>query len=169
MKNELRKKSLVIRKSLNTVVLSEAVMKNLFDSQEYKQAKNILCYYPLDSEDSNKKIFLPRVCGDKLEICPYSEGQIKTGSYNIKEPVTNAIDNTDIIDLVIIPAVAADKNGYRLGYGKGYYDRFLKTNCQNSIKVILCFSQLIYETVYPEQHDVKADIIVTDKNILYIT
>ena len=99
-----------------------------------------------------------------MEICPCDD--LCRGSFGILEPQTKPITDYSFIDMVIIPACAADKNGYRLGYGKGYYDRFLPLLPITCKKVILIFSDLLYETVYPENYDVKADMIVTE-NIIY--
>ncbi len=176
MKNQLRQKSIEKRKKLDTELLSSFIVKNLFSLNEYQNSTNILCYYPLKYEvnitdcvnDKNKNVFLPRVVGQCLEICPYEPDKLKIGAYNITEPQTNKINTFDIIDLVIIPAVAADINGYRLGYGKGYYDRLLSTLPSSIKKVVPVYSDLLYETIYPEMYDVKSDIIVTDKEILRI-
>ncbi|MBQ9245167.1 5-formyltetrahydrofolate cyclo-ligase [bacterium] len=176
MKKELRKISIEKRKFFDTEKLSKKILENLFSTDEYKKAQNIICYYPLNYEvstlpcfeDNTKNFFLPRVKGNELEICPYEKNKIKTGSYNIKEPETKAINNFNNIDLIVIPAVAADKNGYRIGYGKGYYDRFLKQHQNQAKKIILVFSELLYETIVPEEFDIKSDIVITDKEILRI-
>ena len=64
-----------------------------------------------------------------------------------------------MIDLVIVPALAVDKNNYRLGYGGGFYDRFLR---DKSVTKIVCIpKELIVESVYPEKFDIPVDIVVT--------
>ena len=174
MKSQLRKISIEKRKHLPVELYSEKLIKNLFSMEEYKNSKNILCYYPLKYEvqtlncflDLSKNWFLPRVSKDDLEVCPYCSTDLKSGAFNIKEPTGEEVKSVEILDMVIIPAVAADKRGYRIGYGKGYYDRFLSKLSHSCIKVILVYSELLYDSVYPESHDIKSDIIVTDKEIL---
>lgn len=176
MKNQLRKRALELRKTLPTTVLSEKIIKKIFLIPEYSQCKNILSYYPLKYEvntkdlfnDKTKNWFLPRVNGDNIDICSYVETSLQTGKFNIQEPQTEVINDLKPVDMIIIPAVAADRNGYRLGWGKGYYDRFLSSLGHNPCKVVLVFSNLLFDTVYPENHDEKSDIIITDEEILRI-
>ena len=174
MKNELRTKALEKRKTLNCSELSSKIIKNLFKLPEYGCSKNIICYYPLKYEadtkecfkDGCKKWFLPRVNGQRLEICPFRS--LKRGAFGILEPQSEPLKNYSDIDMIIIPACAADVQGFRLGWGKGYYDRFLPCLPQNCIKAVLVYSELLYKTVYPDKYDIKADIIVTDKEILRV-
>jgi 5-formyltetrahydrofolate cyclo-ligase len=176
MKNKIRQNSLKLRKTLNTEASSKKIINKLFCLKEYKKSKNILCYFPLKYEiqtfecfkDNSKNWYLPRVSGENMEICPYSFNKMEIGSFNICEPTTEKIKNTNIIDCVIIPCVACDINGYRIGYGKGYYDRFFKELKHNPIKIMLIYSELLCKNIYPEKHDIKADIIITDKDILQI-
>lgn len=174
MKNELRKQAKNIRKTLNTKILSKLIHKKLINLPEYKNAKNICTYYSFRDEvvtenffdDKTKNWFIPKMMGDELIICPYDEKEIEINKFNIKEPKTTPI-NPQILDLIIVPALAADINGYRIGYGKGYYDRLLK-NLPNTKKIIIIFSDLLLENVYPDSFDEKCDIIVTDKDTYYI-
>lgn len=170
MKSKLRKQAIETRKQLDCQKASEKIMEKLFLLDEYSDSNKIICYYPLPDEisdiacikDKAKQIYLPRVNGDNLEICPYEPEKIHTGSYKIQEPETDCINNFDDIDMIIIPCVAADKKGYRIGYGKGYYDRLLKTLPDKVLKVILVYSALCFNSVYPEYFDVKADIVITE-------
>ena len=174
MKNELRKEALEKRKMLNCNELSEKIIKNLISLPEYRSSKDIICYYPLKYEadtkmcleDNQKNWYLPRVNGEALDICPF--GNLSKGAFGILEPMTNPISDYEKINMVIIPACAADKSGYRIGWGKGYYDRFLPLLKQTCKKVVLIYSSLLYNTIYPDKNDVKADIIVTDKGIFRI-
>jgi len=176
MKNQLRKSSIEKRKAINTKACSEQILEKLFSLDEYKNSKNILCYYPLQYEinvlpcfeDTSKNWFLPRVNGENLEICPYSNEKLAIGHFKIYEPQTEKLKTNEIIEMVIIPCVAADRNGYRLGYGKGYYDRFLASINKHTKKVLLVYSDLLFKSVFPELYDVKSDIIITDKEILRV-
>ena len=171
MKNELRKKYKEYRNKLNTVLLSQKIKQNLLKLPEYIKAKNILAYYSFGSEvytldyfsDTDKNWFLPKIEGENLLVCKYEKEKLVQNKYKIYEPEGTYIENPKILDMVIIPAVAADKNGYRLGYGKGFYDRFLK-NLNNSVKkVVLVYDDLFVSNIFPENHDVRCSIIVTDK------
>lgn len=172
MKNTIRKQAIEKRRTLDCIELSNEIVKNLISVKEYQKSKNIICYYPLNYEVNTKILlenklknwYLPRVNGESLEICPCSN--LKKGSFGIIEPQSKPIKYYENIDMVIIPACAADRKGYRLGWGKGYYDRFLPKLDNKCIKVIVIYSQLLYDSVFPEKHDIKADLIVTDKEIL---
>ena len=174
MKNNLRKIAKEKRKQIFCSAFDLKIKQNLFDLEEYKKAKNIMCYYSFGSEvstleffsDKTKNWYLPRIDCDDLLVCPYIENEFLENKYKILEPKTIPIVDLSIVDMVIIPALCADKNGYRVGYGKGYYDRFLKKLSKSCKKVILVYSDLLFDTVYPEFHDEKADYIVTELNIL---
>ena len=173
-KNELRKFALEKRKTLDRKALSEKAVKNLMSLKEYRESRNIICYYPLKYEldtrllfeDNTKNRHLPKVKGDNLNICPF--GVLKPGSFGILEPDTQPLKDYSNIDMIIIPACAADRKGFRLGYGKGYYDRFLSILPLQCKKVIIVYSELLFETVFPDKYDFKCGMIVTDKDILQI-
>ncbi len=176
MKNELREYSIEKRKLLNCDKCSSIIMRQLFSLEVYQKADNIICYYPLKYEisdipcidDKSKTIFLPRVNGSDLDICPYDKNNISKGSFKILEPQTERINDYSIIDLIIIPCVAADRNGYRIGYGKGYYDRLLKHLSDKTVKIILSYSELLFDTIYPEPFDIKADIVITENETITV-
>ena len=165
-KNKLRKIAKGIRAGLDIENLSKTLVNKLVETQEYKSAKNIMIYYPLEEEinllslleDKTKSFFLPKIDGKNLLCCPYKEGD-KTclSCFKTCEPLSEPCEKS-IIDLVIVPALACDKNGYRLGYGGGFYDRFL-TNYRG-VKAACIPEELLFETVFPQKHDVKLDIII---------
>lgn len=173
MKNILRQRAKETRKLISIISLSELIKQNLFDTEEYKKSKNIFCYYSFSDEvittdffeDMSKNWYLPKVSGEEMVACPYDKNNMKKNKYGIYEPDTKPINDLSIIDLMIIPALCADKNGYRLGYGKGYYDRFIKKLNHNPVKIVLVFSQLFTDNVFPDNYDERADIIITDKEI----
>ena len=166
-KQQLRNISKEIRSKLNIKSLSQKLVKKLSETNEYKNAKNIMIYYPLPNEinllallkDNTKKFFLPKIDGQNLLCCPYKEGD-KTclSCFKTCEPISEPCSK-NLIDLVIIPALAVDKNNYRLGYGGGFYDRFL--NDFTGLKIVCLPQELVFDTIYPESHDIKADIILT--------
>ena len=176
MKNQLRQKAKEIRKNLDVEMLSKKVIEHLVNFDLYKQSKNILCYYSIGSEvithslfkDKSKKWFLPRINGENLDVCKYSDELVCKNNFKVLEPQTDVVKDLSVIDMVIIPCVCADKNGYRLGYGKGYYDRLLKHFDNDVKKVVLTYSDLFFDSVYPNDFDEKADVIITDKKLFII-
>lgn len=172
MKNKLRAEAKNLRKLIHSQEKDLKIIKNLRNSYEYKKSENILIYYPIEYEintlpclnDTDKIFYLPRVYGSELEICKFQKGMLKEGSFNIKEPCNEKIEDLSIIDNVIIPATAIDIKGYRLGYGKGFYDNFLRD--KKVIKTVLIYNELIYHDIFHEQHDIKCDIAISENFIL---
>lgn len=172
MKEQLRKFAKEKRSQICSLELSEQIKTNLISSEIYKKAKNIMCYYSFGSEvstvnyfeDDSKKWFLPRVEEQDMMVCPYLKDKMCVGKYNISEPKTQPVDFSEI-DLIIIPALCVDKKGYRIGYGKGYYDRFLKQNKNTAVKIVLAYSDLFIDDVFPTEFDEKCDYVVTEKGI----
>ena len=141
-KIELRSIAKSIRKNLNIADISKRIVSNIRDLHEYHFARHIMLFYPLASEvnllelleDDDKCFYLPRVNGKDLECCPYKRGNdLLLSPLNISEPCCEAVDKSEI-DLIFTPALMADSNFYRLGYGGGFYDRFLKN--LNAYKII---------------------------------
>lgn len=176
MKKHLRQIAKEKRKLISCSSFDEQIKHNLLELDVYKSAQNIMSYYSIGSEiftldffyDKTKNWFLPRIDGDELLVCPYNECELRENKFKILEPQTLPIQDLSIIDLVIIPALCADYKGYRIGYGKGYYDRFLKKLPNSCTKVILVYSGLLFESICPDSFDEKADYIVTEQNITKI-
>lgn len=166
-KKKLRKNLKQIRKTLDIKEISVLLVEKLRETSEYRCAKNILIYYPLKEEinlldllkDKNKNFYLPKINGQELLCCPYKEGdETCLSCFKTCEPLTEPCKKS-MIDLAIIPALACDKKNYRLGYGGGFYDRFLKD--YTGKKAVCLPSELIVETIYPEEHDIPVDLIIT--------
>ncbi len=168
IKQELRRWAKCEREKLDIESLSQVLVKKLQITEEYQQAKNIMIFYPLKYEvnllsllnDKTKNFYLPKIKGDNLLCCPYNEGEeLCVSCFKTKEPVTDAVEK-ELIDLVIVPALAVDKNNYRLGYGGGFYDRFLAEGV-NITKLVCTSKNLVIDSVYPEKHDIQMDKIIT--------
>ena len=174
-KIDLRKQLTEKRKTLETKILSDLICRKIKLEKAYINAKKIFAYYPKAFEvditplfkDENKKWFLPKTKGEELFFYEYKKGdELVKGDFGVYEPKKDM--KTDIVpDLIIVPALSVDKNNYRLGYGKGYYDRFLtslyeKGNCPTTLVPI--FSALIVETLPAEPHDKKINLVITEKD-----
>ncbi len=100
-----------------------------------------------------------------IEFKSYDEVHI--GAYGIREPNSNSAEvNIDNIAISILPGLGFSKKMQRLGYGGGYYDKFLSQTKKDIKKIGICFSEQIMEEIPSEKHDVKLDYIVTDFEIL---
>ena len=157
------------RKELDMAAISVVLAEKLVQTEVYKTSKNIMIFYPLKDEvnllsvlkDGSKNFYLPRVNGQDMECCLYKSGdELRESAFHTMEPVCAACSKTEI-DLVVAPALACDKNAYRLGYGGGFYDRFLKD--YKGIKVCCIPKELLVDTVYPNEQDIKMDLIICSK------
>ena len=135
-KKELRKKAKAIRNSLDIEQISEKIVENILNLEIYKKSRHIMLFYPLSHElnllkllnSEDKKFYLPKVRGEELFICPYKIGdELVISKFKTKEPTTNQVDPS-ILDIIFVPAMMADKNMHRLGYGGGFYDKFFAKN-----------------------------------------
>lgn len=165
-KINLRAKAKDIRKFLDIKNISAEAVGKIRQTEVYKSALNIMIFYPLKYEinlldllNDNKDFYLPKVSGSDIYVCPFNAGDtLVKSSFNIKEPCSNPVE-ASVIDLVILPALMADKEGYRLGYGGGFYDRFLEKN--PNIKTILPIPKELFIDKLPyESFDKKADLVI---------
>ena len=177
MKNKIRsqilkKRSLHPKKHVLTK--SEAIQKTFLASRDFKSAKTIMLYLPiknevgtksiiLQSQKSKKRIFLP--CIEKNEIVPRkftSFSSLKSGGpFGILEPKSKSKLSPSKLDLVIVPGVAFDLHGGRIGFGRGYYDRFLK-KAPNAKKIGLAYDFQVVDHFPKEPHDILVDEIITE-------
>lgn len=169
------------RKSLLSQAEKAFAAKCVFDRLEqsaaFLLAENILLYHSLPDELSTrefldkwsgrKHFFLPRVNGVNLDILPYDRSHMALGAFHIEEPQGDDTADINSIELIVVPAIAYDKRGNRVGRGKGYYDRLLQSTAATKIGVGYDF-QLISEDIPVEPHDVAVDIVITDRRRLVI-
>lgn len=148
---------------------SERIMAKLEQHPDFIKAEKVMLYNALPDEVQTldflekwhlrKKIILPTVVGDDIVPVEYAkETTFAVGDFNILEP-QNEPYNGDF-DLIIVPGVAFDNKGNRLGRGKGYYDRFL---CQypNVKRIGICFDFQLVDEVPTEPFDILMDEIIT--------
>ena len=156
-------------------MLSEDICRNIAESDVFKEAEYIYAYYPLGNEvdirtlvekawGMGKHVSFPRTKGDEMDFFEAdSFDDFKEGNFHVMEPQgDNPVDWEKA--LVIVPGVAFDKRGNRMGYGKGYYDHFLE-NHKDVITMAASYElQIMYE-VPTESHDVPLDYVATEKRI----
>ncbi len=168
-KKELRKYAKKVRKSLDIPLISEKIVKKIQALDVYKRAKNVMIFYPLEFEidltplfEDDKKFFLPKVTGDNLSVCPYTqEDKLVISAFNTLEPLTEAV-SAQILDVIFVPALMADKFNNRLGYGGGFYDRFLAQCPPRTVKIVAVPSALIVDEIPFESFDIKTDITICE-------
>ena len=180
-KNELRKWYIFKRNNIENKKEKSTIINNkVKEQQEYKMANIIALYKSLQSEvdteslirDSinlGKIVALPKVEKEELKFYKIKSEKDKLikSKFGVEEPEGNEINYIDenYIDLIIVPGVCFDKEKNRLGFGKGYYDRFLANSKAQTIGI--CFEEQIVEKMLPrEEHDIKIQKIITDKKII---
>ncbi len=116
-----------------------------------------------------KTIVYPRVRDDGLDFhVVKTVDELRIGAFGVLEPSGTATVAVDGIDLFIVPAVAFDCDGYRLGYGKGFYDRALPARAADSVLVGVNYSTQITAVLPREQHDIPVDILVSEQRVYEI-
>ncbi len=183
-KKYLREEVLALRDAVDEGVWSAAdalIRANVEALPAYKKAQTVFCYISVGSEvdtlwlieemlASGKTVCAPRCVGDGVMYAHVfsSLDDLEEGVLGIPTPAPDSpvIDPCDI-DLAIVPCLSCDRRGYRLGYGGGYYDRYL-ANAKKAVKIILCREGLLVATLPSEPHDIHADQIVTDKEVIAI-
>ena len=115
----------------------------------------------LDKWHERKHFFLPRVNGADLEILPYDRSRLSLGAFLIEEPEGVDTVDMDTIDLVVVPAVAYDRQCNRVGRGRGYYDRLLRDT--RAVKVGVAYDFQLMDEVPYDDNDVPVDIVITDR------
>ncbi len=154
---------------------SKRVQDFLLNSKEFKSAKVVGAYHAFGSEVRTdliieharalgKKIVLPSVEGDNLTFYELSSGKyLVKGRFGIMEPLP--FGPVDKIDLLVVPGIAFDKKGYRLGYGKGYYDKFL---AKKKVALIgLGYSFQLLDSLPKGKYDKRLDAIATEDGVHY--
>lgn len=148
--------------------LDKKIFAKIETNLKFKKAKTILVYMSHKNEVDvinfikNKNIVLPRVNNETLDLYLIeSSDDLEEGTYGIMEPKTSCKKvRPDDIDLAFIPGVAFDKNGHRIGYGKGFYDKLGKIlNCP---KFGLAYDFQIVDKIPFESHDIPVDLIITN-------
>ena len=165
-KAENTESDLVISESLKSVVASHMRQKATF---------NLGIYYPLDGEPNlinslcnlSCSFSLPKVQDDKMFFVKYKKGDEleKPGNLGIMQPKSN---NIIIPNVIIIPGLAFSLEGYRLGFGKGYYDRYLSLAEKkfSVYKIGVCYNDYLQEKIPYELHDIKMNYIITNEIII---
>ena len=150
-------------------------------TKEFRNAQTIMMFLSLEVEvetatlavkawAEGKSIAVPRVDWegqrmDPLEIKSLDVG-MRTARQGVREPVDGRVVPLDSIDMVVVPGLAFDRRGYRVGRGRGFYDRFLAQRGFQGVRCALCFHEQLIEEVPRESHDIPMDLIVTDQEVL---
>ena len=172
-KKEYRNYAKKLRAELDIKEISFLICENIKTEDFYKKSKNILGFYPFNSEislielykDTSKNWFLPTIdiYTKEMFIHPYKYGdRLEENKFKVPEPLTPRENNINKIDLIFVPALMADKKGFRLGYGAGYYDRFLPLLKNSCIKIAPIPEELFVKNLPSDDFDIPVNIVATE-------
>lgn len=171
-----RKRAELSKELVNEI--SKEISKNLINTNLFKNATSVMLYIPLgneaDTEDLIKKAFnegktvaFPVTSPVNFEITPYYADKntvFEKGTFNVSEPQNTKPANVENFDLVVVPGIAFDKKGGRIGFGKGCYDKLLKN--YKGIKVGFCYDFQVADELPADETDVKMNYIVTENGVI---
>lgn len=185
-KSKIRKRILNVRNNMSKEDVkknSNAIMDKITSLDIYKQSKVVFIYMDFKNEVITSNLIKHMLSEKKRVVIPYTdsintvlipseitkESDLKQNSFGYFEPKSILPVNIEEIDLVIVPGVVFDKNLNRIGFGKGYYDKILNRLKPSAKKVALAHDFQVLEDIPAEEHDVKMDMIITEKNIYPFT
>jgi 5-formyltetrahydrofolate cyclo-ligase len=174
IKEILRKQVLSKRESMTLEEAerrSKIIIEKLKEDKDYMKAKTVMFYVSKGREVmtheiikeamKEKKVIAPKVASRGLLCCELSDfSKMNFSCYGVLEPTNEILCDLKDIDLIIVPGTSFDRNGHRIGYGKGYYDGLLKSI--KAKKIGLAYDFQIIEKIPIDEWDVKVDKVITD-------
>lgn len=176
-KQKIRKNLKALRDEMNdeqVLSLSKEIKNKLFGLDIFN-AENYFVYLSFKNEVATgeiidelkarkKRIFTPKIIEKDMKMVELTDNSaIIKNKFGIFEPVGEIMDMQNFV--AIMPCLAVDESGNRIGFGGGYYDRFLED--KQVLKIAICYDFQVVSSFVPEQFDVPVDIIVTDKRVIY--
>ncbi|MDE7154458.1 MAG: 5-formyltetrahydrofolate cyclo-ligase [Muribaculaceae bacterium] len=180
MKKDDIRRNVKARKALLSAMEKAAAAARVFaqleQSAAFAMADNILMYHSLPDELSTrefidrwagrKRFYLPRVNGMKLEVLPYNRSRLAQGAFLIEEPQGDEVVPADVMELIVVPGIAYDRRGNRVGRGKGYYDRLLAET--DALKVGVGYDFQLVDEIEAEPHDIPVDVVITESHRIVV-
>ena len=182
-KSAIRTAALAVRKSQpDKDNVSKRITDRVLTTAQYRSAKCVLWYVDVRDEVRTRHSLLEAIASPQKIVVPYCMGnqlalfhletmdELEPGKFKILEPraelrgLTEKRVATEELDLVIVPGVAFDRNGGRIGHGKGYYDKLLQNVRDDSLRVGLAFECQIVDIIPKQSHDVPMDAVVTENS-----
>ena len=155
---------------------SRQIENSLFGLEHYIKSKTVMYFVSFNNEVythemikkalGNKTVVVPKVSQHEIEPSLIIDFEnLIPGKFGILEPIETMRIAYKNIDLVLVPGIAFDLDGHRIGYGFGYYDKFLK-KVPKAVKIGLAFDFQVVDIIPRETHDVPVDLIVTDERVV---
>lgn len=186
-KIELRKKILSIRNNMSqedAINKSGLIINKLMDMDEYKNSNTVFIYMSFKNEVATAELIEKMLSENKRVVIPYTdtkntilipselknmEEDLKLSPFGYYEPVYERIRivEPEEFDLILVPGVVFDRKLNRIGFGKGYYDRILCRKRMGVRAIALAYEFQVLEEIPAEPHDIKMDMIITEKSNIY--
>lgn len=186
-KSEFRKKILNIRNNMSqedAANKSSVIMNKLIAMDEYKNSNRIFVYMSFRNEVDTTELIKKMFCDNKRVVIPYTdtkntllipceirsmEEDLTLSPFGYYEPVYEKLQPVEPkeLDLIIVPGVVFDRSLNRIGFGKGYYDRILCRKKSGVKAIAVAYDYQVLEKIPAETHDVKMDMIITEKRNIY--
>ena len=150
---------------------SACLAQQFFQTDAYRQAETLYGYLPYNQEvrtvpileqaiRDGKRVAVPKVCGDRMDFIYISDmSAVEIGYCGIPEPVADGPVGDDPTALVLMPGLAFDKNGNRMGYGGGFYDKFLAQEPDHPT-VALCYAFQMVDSIPTDSYDIPVDLVL---------
>lgn len=180
-KKSIRKRLLNGRNQLDPGTysrLSCRAQRTLIDSDCFALAEKLALYSPIKNEvatgkifvaakEAGKKVYYPKIVADNLDFVEVgSLAELSPGAFGVPEPPAGLTAHVTELQLIVVPGLAFDQRGHRLGYGRGYYDRQLSVKPGTTTAVGLCFEFQICARLPEEGHDQQLDFIATESRLI---
>ena len=183
-KQELRKKITELRRNINSVERSDKSFKINENLSLYLKKNNVLSesihvFLPIQNEpdltklyqdwlNDGLRLYAPSVAGER-DLQHYqltSLDSVRRGPLHTMEPVPNGEAVSPQFDIILVPGIAFDRDGNRMGFGKGFYDRFLMEG--SGIKIGICYEFQLVDQIPISENDVPVDIVITEESTINI-
>lgn len=172
-KNSIKKRNRLT--PLEQIFASDKITEYVVSIEEVVNAESVLLYADFNNEVMTdkmalklmlmgKKVYMPKVTGDSMEFYRIFElDEMLPGAFGIREPIdiSDLSYNYKAGDVIICPGVAFDENGNRIGYGKGFYDRYLMDK-DNLVKIGICYQCQIVDVIDAEVNDIRMNYVVSE-------
>ena len=185
-KEEIRREKLAERSRIPFTKInqwSKKITNKFFQLPELESAKKIMSFVSKEKEVNTFDLMENLLDEGYLLYVPYTitennnlgtaqindlDSELKEGVFGVMEPKKSIRDEEPPhdLDIIIVPGAVFTRDGYRIGYGGGYYDSFLNDYGKNALKVGFCYSKFIIDQFPVEEHDIAVDLVITEKEVI---
>lgn len=157
---------------------SRQIQARFIQSEPFREAGCLALYSAIHNEvhtdeiaraalDQNKQLLYPRVTQSRLEFAAAGPDNLRRGAFGVLEPCGENCRDVGDIDLLVVPGIAFDLQGHRLGYGKGFYDRALSCSLDKTVRIGLAYDFQLVDVLPVDEHDRPLSAVMTETRTLW--